>query len=44
MALGYHLQLWDLLTPNTIMPFLDDDTKRKMAGVGMISIICHSKS
>ena len=43
MALGYHLELWELLTPNKLMPFLDDEMKSKMAGMGMISIICHAK-
>lgn len=39
MALGSHLKLWDLLTPNTLMPFLDQDLKNKMRDMGMISII-----
>lgn len=38
MGLGKLLGLWDLLTPNSMIPFLDGETRMKMAGLGYISI------
>ena len=39
MAMGYHLGLWQLLTPSLILPDgTDDALKKEMAGMGMISI------
>jgi len=38
MGLGSILGVWDLLTPETLMPFLDDDMKKQMAGTGYITI------
>lgn len=41
MGLGKILGLWELCTPNSLMPFLGDDDaviKIKMAGMGMVSI------
>lgn len=38
MGLGELLGAWELLTPNSIMPFLDDAIKMRMAGMGMITI------
>lgn len=39
MGLGSLLGLWQLLTPNTIMPYLPEETKMHMAGVGLITIL-----
>ena len=38
MGMGHLLGLWDLLTPNSVMPDLPADLKMQMAGAGMISI------
>lgn len=38
MALGVHLGIFKLLTPSTVMPFLDEDTKRLMAGQGLVCV------
>lgn len=38
MGLGSLLGVWELLTPESIMPFLDRDAKLTMAQSGMISI------
>lgn len=38
MGLGKLLDVWNLLSPATMMPFLPDDLKMKMAGQGMVSI------
>ena len=38
MGLGIILEVWDLLTPESIMPFLPQEMKMEMAGRGMISI------
>ena len=38
MGLGELLGLWELLTPENMMPFLDDAMKMEMAGRGYISI------
>ena len=37
-GLGKLLDVWELLTPNSIMPSLPDDLKQQMAGSGMITI------
>ena len=39
MALGYHLKLWSLMTPSIMLPELDAETKARMAGAGMITIV-----
>ncbi|GAI77300.1 unnamed protein product, partial [marine sediment metagenome] len=36
--LGKLLRVWELLTPNSMMPFLPEEMKMDMAGKGMISI------
>jgi len=38
MGVGELLGAWKLLSPDTMMPFLDEETKQKMAGAGMVSI------
>lgn len=38
MGLGSLLGVWKLLTPNSVMPFLDEATKMQMAGSGYITI------
>ncbi len=38
MGLGKLLNVWNLLTPESMMPFLDDNIKMQMAQAGMISI------
>lgn len=38
MALGHLLGLWEVLSPDTMMPFLEPDVKMKMAQSGLISI------
>lgn len=38
MGLGSLLGVFQLLTPQTLMPFLDDETKRQMAGMGMVAV------
>ncbi len=38
MGMGALLGAWTLLSPDTMAPFLDDATKQKMAGMGMVSI------
>lgn len=38
MGMGALLGTWTLLSPDTVVPFLDDATKQKMAGSGMVSI------
>lgn len=38
MGMGHLLGIWKLLSPDTVMPFLDDETKKMMAGNGMVSI------
>lgn len=38
MGLGKLLNVWDLLTPESVMPFLPDDLKMQMAGQGMVTI------
>lgn len=43
MALGSHLKVWELLTPEKLMPFLDEAMKKQMAGMGMISIVSKNK-
>lgn len=38
MALGTLLGVFDLLTPWTMLPFLAEEQKQQMAGMGMINI------
>jgi len=38
MGLGVILDVWNLLAPNTIMPFLPYELQKEMAGQGMVSI------
>jgi len=38
MGIGYIFELWRLLSPDTMIPFMDEETKLKMAGHGMVSI------
>ncbi len=38
MGLGKLLFAWSLRTPNSIMPFLDEEMKMQMAGMGMVTI------
>lgn len=38
IGLGHLLGVWKALSPEIIMPFLDDDLKMKMAGMGMVSL------
>ncbi len=38
MGLGELLDIWELLTPNSIVPFLDEEMRMKMAGTGYITI------
>lgn len=37
-GLGHILGVWEVLAPETIMPFLPDDLKKAMAGRGMVAI------
>ena len=37
-GLGHLLGAWKCYCPETMMPFMDDDSKKLMAGNGMISI------
>jgi len=38
IGLGHLLGAWKALTPDTLMPFLPEDLKQKMAGQGMVSL------
>lgn len=38
MGLGKILEAWELLTPNSTMPFLPEELKQQMASQGMITI------
>ena len=38
IGLGHLLGVWQALTPDTLMPFLAEDLKQQMAGMGMVSI------
>ena len=38
MGLGHLLGMWDLLTPNTIMPDFPDELKMRMAENGLVAI------
>ena len=38
IGLGHLLGLWKALSPDTIMPFLDQATKQTMAGQGFLSL------
>ncbi|GAH51136.1 unnamed protein product, partial [marine sediment metagenome] len=38
MGLGELLGMWELLTPNNMVPFLNEEMRMKMAGRGFISI------
>jgi hypothetical protein len=44
MGLGELLGIWELLTPESMMPFLDDNTKMKMAGTGFVNIIAKKEN
>ena len=37
-GLGHLLDVWKCYCPETMMPFLPDDLKKQMAGMGMIAI------
>lgn len=40
MAMGSHLGLWQLMTPSNMLPNgTDDELKKQMAGMGMVSIV-----
>ena len=39
MGLGSHLGLWSVMTPNNMMPGLDEETKKMVAGMGLVSIM-----
>lgn len=39
MALGSHLGCFKLMTPNSVMPFLDEATRNMLAGQGMITVV-----
>ena len=38
MGLGGILGIWELLTPNSMVPFLDEGMKMEMAGTGYVTI------
>lgn len=38
IGLGHLLGVWKAMTPDTMMPFLPDEMKMKMAGAGMVSL------
>ena len=38
MGLGELLGVWELMTPERLMPFLPYDIQKKMAGMGMITV------
>lgn len=38
IGLGHLLGAWKALTPDTLMPFLPEHLKQKMAGQGMVSL------
>ena len=38
MAMGTHLGLFKMLSPDELMPNLTDDLKKEMLGMGMLSI------
>jgi hypothetical protein len=40
IGLGHLLGVWKALCPETVMPFLDAEMKKHMAGMGMISLQC----
>jgi len=37
-GLGHLLGVWELLSPDILMPFLPEDIRKQMAGMGMIAI------
>jgi len=39
MGLGSLLGMFELLTPEKLMPFLPQDLKNQMAGMGMVSVV-----
>lgn len=39
IGLGNLLNVWLALTPDTLMPFLPEETKMQMAGCGMVSLM-----
>ncbi len=38
IGLGDVLGAWKALSPDTLMPFIEDDMKKQMAGMGMVSL------
>ena len=42
IGLGHLLGVWEVFTPETIVPFLDDIIKQQMAARGMISFKANS--
>lgn len=38
IGLGHVLGVWNALAPETMMPYLPDDLKQQMAGMGMIAL------
>lgn len=38
MGLGELLGIWELSTPNSMVPFLDKETRMKIAGAGYVTI------
>lgn len=44
MGLGSALGLWKLLTPRSLMPFLEEDLIQQMAGQGMVTIQAELKN
>ena len=38
IGLGTVLGIWDLLAPETVMPFLPDELKQQMAGTGYVTL------
>lgn len=41
IGFGHLLGAWKALSPDTIMPFEEDDLKQRMAGMGMVSLRAH---
>ena len=42
-GLGHLLGVWELLSPDILMPFLPEDIRKQMAGMGMITINTKAK-
>jgi hypothetical protein len=43
MGLGHLLDEWQVLSPDTVMPYLPKDLKHQMAGMGMVTIANKAK-